>query len=112
MLVLILAIGTINVYYFLDFVLQKENRFKLYYLWLFGLVSIGIHASFQVGQAAFGNLVSLQALEVVSLMCGSIVVLLLAKETLSYSIVDVKRRLEAAVQIRTSELEKTKEHGG
>ncbi len=109
LLALVLAIGAINLYYFLDLILQKENREKLYSVWLLTLASIAVHASFHTAEAIFGKNVFIQAVETFSLFIGATAVGILAKNTLSfYTFADTRRRLEMSIQERTSELENTK----
>ncbi|MFQ5815897.1 MAG: sensor histidine kinase [Candidatus Hydrothermarchaeaceae archaeon] len=106
MLALVLAIGAINIYYFLDLVLQKENREKLYTVWLLALSSLAVHASFHIAEITFGETVLVQAWEMFSLSIGVAAIGILAKSTLSsYTFVETKKRLETATQERTRELE-------
>ncbi len=105
LLALALAVGAINIYYFLDLILRKENRAKLYTVWLLTLASLAVHASFHMAEAAIGETVALQALEMLSLSMGAVALGMLAKNMLSfYTFVETKRRLETAVQERTGEL--------
>ncbi len=108
LLALVLAVGAINIYYFLDLILRKENRAKLYTVWLLTLASLAVHASFHMAEAAIGETVALRALEMLSLSMGAVALGMLAKNMLSfYTFVETKRRLEMAVQERTGELKAT-----
>ncbi len=109
MLALVLAFGAINIYYFLDLVLQKENRKNLYNVWFLALFSIAVHSVGHLSEAVLGNIPLYQILEVLSLSIGALVIGLLAKNTLSfYTFVETKRRLETAIQERTMALEEAK----
>ncbi len=106
LLALMLLIGVINTYYFLDFVLQKENREKLYIVWLLIFFALIVHASAHFMEEVIGeNIVSI-SLEAASLVLGFYGLVMIAKTTMKYySFVETKRRLEIAVAGRTKELE-------
>ncbi len=106
---MVLAIGAINIYYFLELILQKENRLKLYPVWLFALASLAIHSFGYIAETIIDNFMLYRILELASLTMGALAVGALAKNTLSfYTFTETKRRLEIAVQDRTKELEEAK----
>jgi C4-dicarboxylate-specific signal transduction histidine kinase len=105
-LALVLLIGVINAYYLLDFILQKENREKLYIVWLMTFSALIVHSSAHFLEETIGeNIISL-SLEAASLVLGFFGLLIIAKATMNYySFLETKRRLEVAVAERTEELE-------
>lgn len=109
LLALMIAVGTINVYYFFDLVVRQENRERIFGVWLLALSSIAVHATFYIMEMVSGKTALSMALEVFSLTMGVAAMGLLAKTTLTfYTFSETKNRLETAVQERTSELQNTK----
>lgn len=103
---LLLAIGAINIYYFSDLVFRKENREKLYPVWLLVLVSLIVHSYGHFIEATSKNATLYRTLEVSSLAMAFVAVGALAKSTLYfYTFVETKNRLEATVKERTKALE-------
>jgi|GEM_PF-3811510 len=106
LLALLLLIGALNAYYFLDFILQKENREKLYKVWVLTFLALLVHTSAHVLESMVGESILAVTLETASLTLGFISILILAKATLKYySFVEMKNRLEAEVTERTKEIE-------
>jgi hypothetical protein len=106
LLALVLLIGVINVYYFLDFILQKENRKKLYFVWLLTFFALIVHASAHILEEIIGESIISISLEAASLVLGFYGLIIIAKTTMNYySFLETKRRLELAVAERTKELE-------
>jgi len=110
LLTLIMAIGLINVYYFRDLVLQKENRTKLSSVWILAPLSIGLHAFAHFIDPFTGGTNIFRILEASSLLLGIAAVGVLAKNTLtSYTFIGTKKRLESEVEKRTHELSASEE---
>jgi PAS domain S-box-containing protein len=97
LLALTLIIGVINIYYFLDFVLQKENRKKIYNVWLLGLFGLMVHSSGHTLEVMLENSNIAPILEMISMMIAVAAVINLARSTMSFHTIQMtKRRLETA----------------
>jgi PAS domain S-box-containing protein len=94
LIALILVIGIININYLLDFIMQKENRQKLYNVWLLGLFATLIHSSAHIEEALLDNIVLYPTLEIGSLVIAFAAMFTLYKNTLSfYTFEETKSRL-------------------
>jgi PAS domain S-box-containing protein len=97
LLALTLIIGVINIYYFLDYVLQKENRKKIFKVWLLGLFGLVVHSTGHTTEVMLESTKIPAILEMASLMIAVVAVITLARSTLSFHTIQMtKRRLETA----------------
>jgi C4-dicarboxylate-specific signal transduction histidine kinase len=102
---MVLAVGVINIYYFLDFVLQKENRKKLFKVWLLGLFALSVHSVGHIAEVMLENNIIYSILELTSLSIVLAAMAILVKNTLNfYAFIEIKKQLEMAVEKRTNEL--------
>jgi C4-dicarboxylate-specific signal transduction histidine kinase len=102
---MVLAVGIINIYYFLDFVLQKENRKKLFKVWLLGLFALSVHSVGHIAEVMLESNIIYPVLELTSLSLVLIAMAIMVKNTLNfYAFIEIKKQLEMAVEERTNEL--------
>ncbi|MFQ5887218.1 MAG: hypothetical protein ACE5HY_00805 [Candidatus Hydrothermarchaeales archaeon] len=102
---MVLAVGVINIYYFLDFVLQKENRKKLYQVWLLGLFALSVHSVGHIVEVMLEGSIIYSVLELTSLSMVLAAMAILVKNTLTfYTFIEIKKQLEMAVERRTKDL--------
>jgi C4-dicarboxylate-specific signal transduction histidine kinase len=101
-----LSVGVLLVYYFLDFILRKENRKELYQAWTLVLVGLIVHSAGHLTEAFWDHELVYKFLELLSLLVGISVMVMMSRKIFTYfSFVEVHHRLEDAVEDRTKQLE-------
>lgn len=105
-LALILAVGAINVYYFFGFFLKKENRKKLFNVWLLALSAMVLHSVAHLVESFVDLGLVYPVLELSSLILGAFIMAIIGRDTLNlYTFVNTKKRLEKEVDTRTQDIE-------
>ena len=105
LLTLVLAVGVINIYYLLDFVLQKGNREKLYKVWFLLLFALAVKSVAHLTEVIAKTSIIYQVLELSSLLIGLAAMLILTKDTMThFAFVETQKGLEAEITKRTKSL--------
>ncbi len=106
LLALILSIGVINIYYFVDHYFIEENRHEIYSLWLAGMIALVIHSSAHLIEHLTSMVNVYHILELLSLIIAAIAMLTITRDAFTiYSFKKTRKDLEKRISDRTKELE-------
>lgn len=106
LLSLILAVGAINIYYFVDHYFLEENRHEIYNLWTSVLLAIIIHSIAHLIELLTAMDRLYHILELLSLIIACIAMLTLSRDAFTiYAFKKTRKDLEKRLTERSKELE-------
>ena len=102
----VLSVGSINIYYFFNYFLKKENRLKLFKVWLLTIWALSFHSIAHIVEIILQIDLLYTVLELMSLLIGVFVMSILARDTLSlYTVVETRKSLEKELETHAKYLE-------